>query len=84
MPLVIAVNVTDAQPQCWTVTAAAATLDIEAGEPVSWDVRFTGTVRSWREFVYRVKSADQLTAVGAATVEDPRGLLPSFVGSIAA
>lgn len=82
-PLVIAVSVTDAQPRCWTVTATAA-LDIEAGEPARWDVRFTGTVRSWRELVYRVKSADELIAAGAATVEDPRGLLASFVESIAA
>lgn len=83
VPLVIAVNVIDSQPQCWTVTATAAALDIEPGGTTSWDVRFTGTVRSWREFVYRVKSADQLTAAGAATFEDPRDLLPSFVGSIA-
>jgi hypothetical protein len=40
-------------------------------------------VRSWRELVYRVKSADQLIAAGAATFEDPRDLLPSFIGSIA-
>ena len=83
LSLVIAVTVTDAQPRCWTLTATAAALEIEPREAASWDVRFTGTVRSWRELVYRVKRADQLTAADAATVEDPRGLLPSFVASIA-
>lgn len=82
LPLVIAVTVTDAEPQCWTITATAEALEIEPREAASWDARFTGTVRSWREFVYRVKSTDELTAAGAATVEDPRGLLPSFIVSI--
>jgi acyl-coenzyme A thioesterase PaaI-like protein len=83
LPLVIALTVADARPQCWTVTATAEALEIEPREAASWDVRFTGTVRSWREFVYRVKSSDELVAAGAATIEDPRGLLPSFVVSIA-
>jgi hypothetical protein len=34
--------------------------------------------------MYPVKSADQLIAAGAATIDDPRGLLPSFAGSISA
>jgi acyl-coenzyme A thioesterase PaaI-like protein len=82
-PLLIALELSDTNPRCWTVRAAADSLSIEAGEPTAWDVRFAGTVRSWRELVYRVHEADQLTAAGSATFEDPDGLLPAFLGSLA-
>jgi hypothetical protein len=67
----------------WTVGATGASLAVEPGERAGWDVRFTGTVRAWRELVYRRKTAGELTAAGSATVEDPGGLLPSFLESLA-
>lgn len=80
-PLLIAVELSDASPRCWMVKAAADSLSIEAGESAAWDMRFAGTVRSWRELMYRVQSPDQLMEAGSATVEDPGGLLPAFLGS---
>jgi len=82
-PLVVAVDVWDATPRQWTFTATDRSLDIEAGAPLEHDVRFSGTVRSWRELVYRRKTVDQLTAAGSATVEDPTGQLPAFLASLA-
>ena len=82
-PLVVAVDVWDATPRQWTFTATDRSLDIEAGRPLEHDVRFSGTVRSWRELVYRRKTVDQLTAAGSATVEDPTGQLPAFLASLA-
>jgi len=82
-PVVVSVEVTDAEPRHWTVSATGASLVMEPGEPADWDVRFAGTVRAWRELVYRRKTASELTAAGSATVEDPGGLLPSFLGSLA-
>jgi len=80
--LVVAVDVSDASPRQWTFTATDRSLDIEAGHPLEHDVRFSGTVRSWRELVYRRKTVDQLTAAGSATVEDPNGQLPAFLASL--
>jgi acyl-coenzyme A thioesterase PaaI-like protein len=81
-PLLIAVDVSDAQPSHWTFEAATDSLQIQAGEPDAWDVRFTGNVRAWRELMYRVKTAEELSDAGSATVEDPRGLLASFLDSV--
>jgi uncharacterized protein (TIGR00369 family) len=82
-PLVVAVDVSDATPGQWTFTATGSSLDIEPGHPLEYDVRFAGTVRSWRELVYRRKTVDQLTAAGSATIEDPNGRLPTFLASLA-
>jgi hypothetical protein len=82
-PLVVSVEVSDAEPRHWTVSAAGASLAVEPGEPADWDVRFVGTVRAWRELVYRRKTASELMAAGSAAVEDPGGLLASFLGSLA-
>jgi uncharacterized protein (TIGR00369 family) len=82
-PLVVAVDVSDATPRQWTFTATDSSLDIEPGQPLEHDVRFSGTVRSWRELVYRRKTVDQLIAVGSATLEDPESRLPSFLASLA-
>jgi acyl-coenzyme A thioesterase PaaI-like protein len=82
-PLVVAVDVSDATPRQWTFTATDRSLDIEAGDPPEHDVRFAGTVRSWRELVYRRKTVDQLMASGSATVEDPKGQLSVFLASLA-
>jgi len=81
-PVLIAVDVRDANPRLWTVSATADSLSIEAGDPAEWDVRFTGNVRAWRELVYRAKTADQLIDAGLATIEDPDGVLPVFLGSL--
>ena len=81
--LVVAVEVSDATPRQWTFTATARSLEVEAGHPLEHDVRFAGTVRSWRELVYRRKTVDQLTAAGSATVEDPNGQMPAFLASLA-
>jgi uncharacterized protein (TIGR00369 family) len=82
-PLVVAVDVSDAAPREWTFTATDRSLDIEAGAPSEHDVHFAGTVRAWRELVYRRKTVDQLTAAGSATVADPKGQLPAFLASLA-
>jgi uncharacterized protein (TIGR00369 family) len=82
-PLVVAVNVSDATPRQWTFKATDRSLDIEAGDPSEHDVRFSGTVRSWRELVYRRRTVDQLTAAGSARVEDPKGQLSAFLASLA-
>jgi acyl-coenzyme A thioesterase PaaI-like protein len=81
-PLVLAVDVSDVTPRQWTFTATDRSLDIEAGDPSEHDVRFSGTVRSWRELVYRRRTVGQLTAAGSATVEDPKGRLPAFLASL--
>lgn len=78
-PLLIAVDVSDAQPSHWTYEATTHSLHVEAGEPSAWDVHFAGTVRSWRELMYGARTAKQLTDAGSATVQDPRGLLASFL-----
>jgi acyl-coenzyme A thioesterase PaaI-like protein len=82
-PALLAVEVIDAKPQCWTVTITDRSLTVEPGEPPECDVRFVGTVRAWRELLYQRKTVDQLVSAGTATVEDPAGLLPSFLRSLA-
>jgi len=82
-PALLAVEVVDAKPQRWVFKMTDRSLAIEPGEPAECDVRFVGTVRAWRELVYQRKTVDQLTSAGSATVEDPNGLLPSFLGSLA-
>jgi hypothetical protein len=47
------------------------------------NLRFVGIVGAWRELIYRRKAADQLIAEGSDTVEDPDGMLPSFLRSLA-
>jgi acyl-coenzyme A thioesterase PaaI-like protein len=81
-PVVVAVEVSDAAPGHWTFRATARALEVVAGEPAGWDVRFRGTVRSWRELVYGVKSSGQLTAAGIAAIHDPGGLLPVFLSAV--
>jgi len=82
-PALLAVEVADAKPQRWIFKITDSSLDIEPGEPAECDVRFVGTVRAWRELVYQRKTVDQLIAAGSAAVEDPAGLLPSFLRSLA-
>jgi acyl-coenzyme A thioesterase PaaI-like protein len=82
-PVLVSVEVVDAKPRHWTFKTTDKALAMEPTEPAEWDVRFVGTVRAWRELVYRRKTADQLITAGSATVEDPAGLLPSFLGSLA-
>jgi acyl-coenzyme A thioesterase PaaI-like protein len=81
-PVAVAVRVSDAEPEHWAFLATDRSLDVLAGEPASWDVRFSGTVRSWRELVYGVKTADQLTSSGLAEIRDPAGLLPAFISAV--
>jgi acyl-coenzyme A thioesterase PaaI-like protein len=81
--VVVSVEVTDAEPRHWTVSADGASLAMEPGEPEDWDVRFVGTVRAWRELIYRRRTASELMTAGSAAVEDPGGLLPSFLESLA-
>jgi acyl-coenzyme A thioesterase PaaI-like protein len=81
-PVLVSVEVVDAKPRHWTFQTTDTSLVVEPGEPGKPDVRFAGTVRAWRELVYRRKTPDQLVTAGAATVEDPAGLLPSFLGSL--
>ncbi len=45
-PVLLAVEVSDATPQHWTFHATGHSLEVEAGKPARWDVRYTGTVRS--------------------------------------
>jgi acyl-coenzyme A thioesterase PaaI-like protein len=82
-PVLVSVEVVDAEPRHWTFTATDTSLTVEPTEPAEWDVRFVGPVRAWRQLVYRRQTADELMTGGAATVEDPGGLLPSFLGSLA-
>jgi uncharacterized protein (TIGR00369 family) len=82
-PVTLAVEVTDATPRHWTFHATDQSLEAESGEPASWDIRYTGTVRSWRELLYGVKTADQLTAAGSAAIDDPNGLLSAFLTAAA-
>ena len=82
-PVRLAVGLSDATPKHWTLDAADRSLEVEAGKPASWDVRYTGTVRSWRELVYGVRIADELIAAGSATVGDPDGLLSAFLAAVA-
>jgi len=82
-PALLAVEVVDAKPQRWMFKITDSSLDIEPGEPAECDMCFVGTVRAWRELVFRRKTVDQLIAAGSATVEDPAGLLPSFLRSLA-
>jgi acyl-coenzyme A thioesterase PaaI-like protein len=81
-PVLVAVEVTDAEPRHWMVTTTDTALRIEPGQVAGCDVRIVGTVRAWRELIYRRKTPDQLIAEGSATVEDPDGMLPSFLGSL--
>jgi acyl-coenzyme A thioesterase PaaI-like protein len=81
-PVVVAVEVSDSAPGHWTFRATDRSLEVLAAEPAGWDVRFSGTVRSWRELVYGVKSSDQLTAAGSAAIHDPAGLLPMFLSAV--
>jgi acyl-coenzyme A thioesterase PaaI-like protein len=82
-PVLVSVEVVDAKPRHWTFKATGTSLAVEPTEPADWDVRFAGTVRAWRELVYGRRTADQLMAAGSAVVEDPDGLLPSFLRSLA-
>jgi acyl-coenzyme A thioesterase PaaI-like protein len=81
-PIVLALDVPDARPREWTVRATAESLTIEPGEPGDWDVRFAGTVKSWRQLVYRRKTVEQTLAAGLAAIDDPRGLLPAFLAAL--
>jgi len=81
-PALLAVEVVDATPHRWVFKITDRSLAIEPGEPGECDVRFVGTVRAWRELVYQRKTVDQLMSAGSATVEDPAGLLPSFLRSL--
>jgi uncharacterized protein (TIGR00369 family) len=81
-PVTVAVDVHDAAPGHWTFRATNHSLEAVAEEPPSWDVRFSGTVRAWRELVYRAKTADQLTAAGAAAIQDPGGVLSTFLSAV--
>jgi acyl-coenzyme A thioesterase PaaI-like protein len=81
-PVTVAVDLADAAPGHWTFRATSLALEVTAGEPGSWDVRFGGTVRSWRELMYGTKSADQLIAAGTAAIHDPDGLLPAFLSAV--
>lgn len=80
--VLLAVELSDARPQFWTFKATDQALEVAAGAPASWDVRYAGTVRAWRELVHRVKTADELVAAGSATVEDPDGLLARFLAAV--
>jgi acyl-coenzyme A thioesterase PaaI-like protein len=82
-PALLAVEVVDATPQRWVFKITDRWLAIEPGESADCDARFVGTVRAWRELVYQRKTVDQLVSAGSATVEDPAGLLPSFLRSLA-
>lgn len=81
-PLLLALDVSDATPRHWKVRATGESLSIEAGGASEWDVRFTGTVKSWRELVYRRTTAEQLLAAGSAAIDDPHGLLPSLLAAL--
>jgi acyl-coenzyme A thioesterase PaaI-like protein len=81
-PVTVAVHVADAVPGHWTFRATSPALEVTAGEPASWDVRFGGTVRSWRELVYGTKSAEQLIAAESAAIHDPDDLLPAFLSAL--
>ncbi len=81
-PVTVAVDVHDAVPGHWTFRATSRSLEAVAEEPAMWDVRFSGTVRSWRELVYGAKTAEQLTAAGTAAIEDPGGVLPIFLSAV--
>jgi len=82
-PALLAVEVADAKPERWMFKITDSSLDIEPAEPTECDVRFVGTVRAWRELVHQRKTVDQLIAAGSATIEDPAGLLPSLLRSLA-
>lgn len=82
-PVLVAVEITDAEPRHWMVTTTDTALRIEPGQVMDCDVRIVGTVRAWRELIYRRKTADQLIAEGSATVVDRDGILPSFLRSLA-
>jgi acyl-coenzyme A thioesterase PaaI-like protein len=82
-PVLLAVEVSDATPQHWTFHATDQSLVVEAGQPASWDVRYTGTVKLWRALLYRLKNADELIAAGLAAVDDPNGLLSGFLAAVA-
>lgn len=82
-PLLLALEVSDASPRHWKVRATDESLTIEAGDTADWDVRFAGTVKSWRELVYRRTTAEQLLAEGSAAIDDPRALLPSLLAALA-
>ncbi|HTX86190.1 MAG TPA: PaaI family thioesterase [Streptosporangiaceae bacterium] len=82
-PALLAVEVVDAKPRRWMFKITDRSLAIEPGESAECDVRFVGTVRAWRELVYQRKTINQLVSAGSATVEDPAGLLPSFLRSFA-
>lgn len=81
--LVLALDVSDARPRHWNIRAIDESLTIEAGDTAVWDVRFAGTVKTWRELVYRRTTAEQLLAAGSAAIDDPRGLLPSLLAALA-
>jgi acyl-coenzyme A thioesterase PaaI-like protein len=82
-PALLAVQVTDATPQRWVFKITDRSLAIEPGQAEESDVRFVGTVRAWRELVYQRKTVGQLMSAGSATVEDPAGLLPAILRSLA-
>jgi hypothetical protein len=81
-PLVLALDMSDATPPRWTVRATDQSLTIETGESDEWDVHFAGSVKSWRQLVYRRKTAAEILAAGEAAIEDPRGLLPAFLATL--
>jgi uncharacterized protein (TIGR00369 family) len=81
-PLLLALDVSDATPRHWTVRATGESLSVEAGATPDWDVRFAGTVKSWRQLVYRRTTAEQLLAAGSAAIDDPHGLLPAFLAAL--
>jgi acyl-coenzyme A thioesterase PaaI-like protein len=81
-PLVLGLDVADATPRQWTVRATGQALTIEAGAATDWDLHFAGTVQAWRELVYRRRTAEQILAAGSAAIDDPRGLLPSFLAAL--
>lgn len=75
----VLVEVADPGPGHWTFITGGTSLAVGPLPTLEWDVRFAGTVRAWRELMFRRKTPGELVAAGSATIEDPAGLLPSFL-----
>jgi acyl-coenzyme A thioesterase PaaI-like protein len=81
-PVVLALEIADVTPRQWTLRATAESLTFEAGDAAEWDVHFAGPMKSWRQMVYRRKTAEQILAAGEAAIDDPRGLLPALLAAL--